>query len=123
MVLRRPARERGTLAGAILRPLRDGEPLQDAIETKTYLAMQGAGDETFAWGNRVYTKGGFLDELSDEFLDVAVDHITRPPRPGERRSVGPGRSGRPRARGRHRVHRAFRGVLGRSGSAVDRAQA
>jgi FAD/FMN-containing dehydrogenase len=62
-----------------LRPLREGEPLQDAIETKTYLAMQGAGDETFAWGNRVYTKGGFLDELSDGFLDVAVDHISRAP--------------------------------------------
>jgi FAD/FMN-containing dehydrogenase len=63
-----------------LRPLREGEPLQDAIETKTYLAMQGAGDETFAWGNRVYTKGGFLDELSDGFVDVAVDHISRAPR-------------------------------------------
>jgi FAD/FMN-containing dehydrogenase len=62
-----------------LRPLREGEPLQDAIETKTYLAMQGAGDETFAWGNRVYTKGGFLDELSDGFLDVAIDHISRAP--------------------------------------------
>ncbi|MGH2678324.1 MAG: FAD-binding oxidoreductase [Actinomycetota bacterium] len=62
-----------------LRPLREGDPLQDAIETKTYLAMQGAGDETFAWGNRVYTKGGFLDELSHEYLDVAVDHISRAP--------------------------------------------
>ena len=62
-----------------LRPLREHQPLQDAIGTKTYLAMQGAGDESFAWGNRVYTKGGFLDELSDGFLDVAVDHISRAP--------------------------------------------
>jgi hypothetical protein len=62
-----------------LRPLRDGQPLQDTIETKTYLDMQGAGDETFAWGKRFYMKGGFLDELTDEFLDVAVDHMGRAP--------------------------------------------
>jgi FAD/FMN-containing dehydrogenase len=62
-----------------LRPLRDGQPLHDSIETKTYLAMQGAGDEAFAWGKRFYMKGGFLDELTDEFLDVALDHMTRAP--------------------------------------------
>ncbi len=62
-----------------LRPLRDGEPLQDSIETKTYLAMQGAGDETFAWGKRFYMTGGFLDDLSDGFLDVALDHMSRAP--------------------------------------------
>ncbi|MGH2765907.1 MAG: FAD-binding oxidoreductase [Actinomycetota bacterium] len=62
-----------------LRPLRDGEPLQDSIESKTYLAMQGAGDETFAWGKRFYMKGGFLDDLSDGFLDVATDHMSRAP--------------------------------------------
>lgn len=62
-----------------LRPLRDGRPVHDSIEPKTYLSMQGAGDETFAWGNRVYTKGGFLDEVTDGFLDVAVDHISRAP--------------------------------------------
>jgi hypothetical protein len=62
-----------------LRPLRDGRPLHDTIETKTYLAMQGAGDETFAWGKRFYMKGGFLDDLSDGFLDVAVDHMSRAP--------------------------------------------
>jgi len=62
-----------------LRPLRDGQPLQDSIEPKTYLAMQGAGDETFAWGKRFYMKGGFLDDLSDGFLDVALDHMSRAP--------------------------------------------
>ncbi|MGH2655900.1 MAG: FAD-binding oxidoreductase [Actinomycetota bacterium] len=62
-----------------LRPLRDGEPTQDTIETKTYLAMQGAGDETFAWGKRFYMKGGFLDDLTDDFLDVAVEHMARAP--------------------------------------------
>jgi FAD/FMN-containing dehydrogenase len=62
-----------------LRPLRDGRPVHDSIQPKTYLEMQGATDESFAWGNRVYTKGGFLDELSDGFLDVALDHISRGP--------------------------------------------
>jgi len=71
----------GTLKAAEreLRPLRDDQPLQDSIETKTYLAMQGAGDETFAWGKRFYMKGGFLDDLSDGFLDVALDHMSRAP--------------------------------------------
>jgi FAD/FMN-containing dehydrogenase len=41
--------------------------------------MQGAGDETFAWGKRFYMKGGFLDDLSDGFLDVAVEHMHRAP--------------------------------------------
>lgn len=62
-----------------LRPLRDGRALHDSIEPKTYLDMQGAGDETFAWGKRFYMKGGFLDELSDGFLDVALDHMSRAP--------------------------------------------
>jgi FAD/FMN-containing dehydrogenase len=62
-----------------LRPLRDGASLNDVIQPKTYLDMQGADDETFAWGNRVYTKGGFLDEITGEFLDVAVDQLLQPP--------------------------------------------
>jgi hypothetical protein len=62
-----------------LRPLRDGRSLHDSIEPKTYLAMQGAGDETFAWGKRFYMKGGFLDDLSDGFLDAAVEHMRRAP--------------------------------------------
>ena len=41
--------------------------------------MQGAQDETFAWGNRVYTKGGFLDDLSNGFLDAVLDHMSRAP--------------------------------------------
>jgi hypothetical protein len=62
-----------------LRPLRDGRAVHDSIEPKTYLDMQGATDEAFAWGKRVYTKGGFLDELSDGFLDVVLDHMSRAP--------------------------------------------
>ena len=41
--------------------------------------MQGAQDETFAWGNRVYTKGGFLDDLSNGFLDAVLDHMSHAP--------------------------------------------
>jgi FAD/FMN-containing dehydrogenase len=61
-----------------LGPLRDGA-VHDSIEPKTYLDMQGIQDETFAWGNRVYTKGGFVDELSDDFLDAVLDHMSRAP--------------------------------------------
>jgi FAD/FMN-containing dehydrogenase len=62
-----------------LRPLRDGRPVHDSIHPKTYLTMQGADDETFAWGKRFYMKGGFLDELTDGFLDASLDHMTRAP--------------------------------------------
>jgi FAD/FMN-containing dehydrogenase len=62
-----------------LHPLRNDGALSDSIEPKTYLDMQGASDEAFAWGKRIYTKGGFLDELTDGFLDVALDHIARGP--------------------------------------------
>jgi FAD/FMN-containing dehydrogenase len=62
-----------------LRPLRDGGPILDLIQPKTYLSMQGADDQTFAWGKRFYMKGGFLDELTDGFLDAALDHMSRAP--------------------------------------------
>jgi FAD/FMN-containing dehydrogenase len=62
-----------------LRPLRDGSSLSDMIRPKTYLEMQGADDETFAWGNRVYTKGGFLDDITDGFLDAALGQLTEAP--------------------------------------------
>jgi FAD/FMN-containing dehydrogenase len=65
-----------------LRPIREGRPVQDLIDTKTYLDMQGAGDETFAWGKRSYSKGGFLDDLTDEVVDVALDHLSRAPGEG-----------------------------------------
>jgi FAD/FMN-containing dehydrogenase len=62
-----------------LRPLRDDHAVHDSIEQKTYLDMQGATDEAFAWGKRTYTKGGFLDDLSDGFLDAVLDHMSRAP--------------------------------------------
>ncbi len=62
-----------------LRPLRQGDALSDSIQPKTYLEMQGADDETFAWGNRVYTKGGYIDEITDGFIDAALEHLSRAP--------------------------------------------
>jgi FAD/FMN-containing dehydrogenase len=74
-----------------LRPLRDGSPALDSIEPKTYLRMQGADDETFAWGKRFYMKGGFLHELTDGFLDAAS--TTCPGRPARCRSACGPRAG------------------------------
>jgi FAD/FMN-containing dehydrogenase len=62
-----------------LRPLRDTRPLKEALQPKTYLEMQGATDETFAWGRRVNTKGGYLDTLTDEVVDTVIGHIERAP--------------------------------------------
>jgi FAD/FMN-containing dehydrogenase len=60
-----------------LRPLRETRPLKEEILPKTYLEMQGANDETFAWGRRVYTKGGYLDGLSDELVGTVISQIER----------------------------------------------
>jgi FAD/FMN-containing dehydrogenase len=55
-----------------LATVREPGALADTIARKTYLDMQTQGDEAMAWGKRFYSKGGFVDELSDELVDVAA---------------------------------------------------
>jgi FAD/FMN-containing dehydrogenase len=58
---------------------RELEPLLDTFSATTYLAVQGMSDEEMAWGKRFYMKGAFLDGLSDEFVDRAVEQIAMSP--------------------------------------------
>jgi FAD/FMN-containing dehydrogenase len=51
------------------------EPAFTKIEPVSYLDLQGAFDVEMAWGHRVYTKGGFTDDLPDEALDALAEHV------------------------------------------------
>jgi FAD/FMN-containing dehydrogenase len=62
----------------VLRPLRDLGPVSDTFRQVPYLELQTSGDEDMAWGKRFYMKGAFLAELSDAFVDAAVEHATTP---------------------------------------------
>jgi FAD/FMN-containing dehydrogenase len=62
-----------------LRPLRLERPVMDTIDAKAYLTVQSLGDEANAWGKRVYTKGGFVNAITDEVVDVCVEHLAAAP--------------------------------------------
>ena len=52
-----------------------GSPVARSIAPQSYLDLQRSADEASAWGHRVYTKGGFTDELPAEALDRMVEHL------------------------------------------------
>jgi FAD/FMN-containing dehydrogenase len=59
----------------VLRPLRDhGKPLLDLVSPKPYLTHQRGLDSTVLHGWHYYWKSTDLPELSDELIDVIVDH-------------------------------------------------
>jgi FAD/FMN-containing dehydrogenase len=68
----------GPVDGAeeVLRPLRDLGPLVDTFRQVPYLVLQTANDEEMSWGKRFYMKGGFLAELSDDFVDAALANVS-----------------------------------------------
>lgn len=63
-------------AEEVLRPLRDLGPLVDTFRQVSYLDLQTSGDEEMAWGKRFYMRGGFLAELSDDFVDAALATVS-----------------------------------------------
>ncbi|WP_101296040.1 FAD-binding oxidoreductase [Halegenticoccus soli] len=59
----------------VLRPLREhGTPLLDLVSPTPYLAHQGGLDSTVPHGWHYYWKSTNLPELSDDLIDVFVDH-------------------------------------------------
>jgi hypothetical protein len=63
-------------AEEVLRPLRDLGPLVDTFRQVPYLELQTTNDEEMAWGKRFYMKGGFLAELSADFVDAALANVS-----------------------------------------------
>jgi FAD/FMN-containing dehydrogenase len=62
-----------------LKPLRGNGELADTFNLKSYLALQAVNDEAMAWGKRFYMKGGFVNELSDELVDVCSERAAQAP--------------------------------------------
>ncbi|MFV2118786.1 FAD-binding oxidoreductase [Streptomyces sp. Act-28] len=67
-------------AEAAIGPLRTfGPPLADVIQPTPYTAVQSMFDARFPHGRHYYWKSSYLRELTDEAIDVLVDHIARTP--------------------------------------------
>lgn len=66
----------------LLRPLREfGPPLVDQIAPAPYLALQSIGENFNPIGHRNYQKSNYLRALSDEAIDIMVEHYARVPAP------------------------------------------
>ena len=62
----------------MLKPLRQfGAPVMDAIQAMPFPAMQKILDDAFPDGTLNYWKSTFLKSLSNEAIDVLVDHANR----------------------------------------------
>jgi FAD/FMN-containing dehydrogenase len=52
-------------------------PLFDLVTPMPFTALQQVEDEANAWGFSCYDKSGYLAELTDEVIDVLVEHAPR----------------------------------------------
>ena len=63
---------------ATLAPLRNlGKPIADAVGLKPYTAFQSMFDASANAGARNYWKGHYLDELTEDGIDVLCEHAAR----------------------------------------------
>jgi FAD/FMN-containing dehydrogenase len=60
-----------------------GPPTEDTIRVMSYSETQHLADESQDWGHRFYMKSAFLPALTDEVVDVCVEHSTRSPEGAE----------------------------------------
>jgi FAD/FMN-containing dehydrogenase len=66
----------------LLRPLRAfGPPLVDQIGPSPYIALQSIGEHFNPIGHRNYQKSNYLRALSDEAIEMMVEHYARVPAP------------------------------------------
>ena len=69
-------------ANSLAAPLRGhGAPILDDIQPRLYLDIQRIVEPAFPPGRLNYWKANFVDELSDELIDVLIDAIGRVPSP------------------------------------------
>ncbi|MEJ7767407.1 MAG: BBE domain-containing protein, partial [Chitinophagaceae bacterium] len=67
---------------AVLKPLREfGTPVADLIGTIPYIQMQTLIDAAAPHGNRYYWKSNFMEDLSDESIDVIISYAAAMPSP------------------------------------------
>ena len=64
----------------LLKPLRTfSSPVADGIGPKRYVDIQRALDDTTAFGGLYYVKNGFMNEMTDDGIDHAIDVFQRHP--------------------------------------------
>ena len=62
----------------ILAPIRAfGPPVADTVAPIAYLELQSMFDATYPTGQLHYWKSGFMNSLSDEAMDVAIEHFAQ----------------------------------------------
>ncbi len=62
----------------VLKPLREfGSPIADTLALIPRIEMQTMLDSGFPYGNRNYWKSCFIDELTDDAIDLIVEHANR----------------------------------------------
>jgi hypothetical protein len=66
---------------AALGPLRELQPAFDVFGPMPYVVLQGMLDEGAPPGIRSYTRSGYLADLSDGMIDVALEHGASMPSP------------------------------------------
>jgi FAD binding domain/Berberine and berberine like len=59
-----------------LAPLLALDDASRAVRRVNYVELQTSLDEASAWGHRIYSKGGFADDLRPEIIDALLDHAT-----------------------------------------------
>ncbi|MDA0822056.1 MAG: FAD-binding oxidoreductase [Proteobacteria bacterium] len=66
------------MSDAALKPMREfGSPIADTMAEIPRIEMQTMFDAGFPYGNRNYWKSSFMDELTDDAIDLLVDHANR----------------------------------------------
>jgi FAD/FMN-containing dehydrogenase len=67
---------------AVVQPLQKlGTPVMVQVGPMPYPAVQSMMDQVAEPGRRYYLKSNFLDEVSDDVIDVLTDHLKRLPSP------------------------------------------
>ena len=94
----------------VVRPLKAfGSPVLDLCEPKPYLDHQAMFDPSFPHGWWYYIRSCDVAELTDDVIDITVEHAMRIELPAhELPDLADGRRGRPRRRGRDRLQRPRR---------------
>src|SRR3984885_12105576 len=54
---------------------RAAPPLFDLVAPMPYVGLQGPVGEAHAWGLHAYEKGTYIENLSDEVIDVITEHV------------------------------------------------
>jgi FAD/FMN-containing dehydrogenase len=67
-------------ADEAVEPLRSwGSPLLESLQPMPYLKLQSMQEAQHPWDVRMYARGGYLTELTDEFLHEAFAAVTEAP--------------------------------------------